>query len=627
MSKPKRKGEPVATSSPDLVAENVATLGRALPPAVREGRVDWDTLRAMLGEKADERGESYRLTWAGKRNAIGLLQAPSRATLVPAPAESQEWGTTSNVFIEGDNLEALKLLYRSYFGRVKMIYIDPPYNTGQDFIYPDDYADPLEPYLRLTGQKDDAGNLLTTNPETDGRYHSRWLSMMYPRLVVARQLLRDDGVIFVSIDDHEVHDLRLVMNEVFGEENYYTTIAWQRRDTPAADARGFSVTHEYLLAYVRSPAFERLLLPRTEKQKAIYRNPDNDPRGPWTRGALTAPRHSDRDTYPIPNPQGRECRPPSGTSWRVSRETYAKLAAGGRIWWGKDGDADMPFVKRFLSEVQAGVVPVSWWDYRFAGSNRNATMELRDLFPDGLPFESPKPTQLVKRLLMIATCPDAIILDFFAGSCTTAQAVLELNREDGGKRQVLLVQVPEPVPANSEARKAGLATIAEIGKERIRRVIRRMTDAASGQQALPRAAAPEDLGFRVFKLTPSPIRPWTPPAEEGHDALVHQLEMHLDPLEPGWRPETVIWEMAIKEAGFGLNSKVEQLADCKTNTVFRVSDPDRGQSFRICLDDRIKAATPRGLDLQRDDLFICRAVALDDNLALNLSLQCRLKTI
>jgi adenine-specific DNA-methyltransferase len=414
--------ERVPRTTPPLPAERLAALRDLIPEAFTEGRVDWEKLRAALGDLVDERPERYAFTWAGKRDAIRMLQAPSRATLVADREASVSFDTTEHVFIEGENLEVLKLLYKPYFGRVKMIYIDPPYNTGNDFVYPDNFADPLDSYLRLSGQRDAEGNLLTSNPETSGRYHSAWLSMMYPRLFLARQLLREDGVIFVSIDDHEVHNLRMLMNEVFGEENHYATIAWQKRDTPSNDAKGVSVNHEYVVVYRRSASFERNLIPRTDAQLLNYKNPDSDPRGPWIRTSLIRKQVRSGRIFPLTNPAGREVRPPPGTSWRVPQETFARLQVDNRLWWGLDGNGDLPFKKRFLSEVQEGTVPVSWWDYEYAGSNRNAKMELRALFERQAPFETPKPSSLVRRMLEIATTPTAedIILDFFAGSATTA---------------------------------------------------------------------------------------------------------------------------------------------------------------------------------------------------------------
>jgi adenine-specific DNA-methyltransferase len=309
-----------------------------------------------------------------------VIQQPSAATLKPLRKDSVSFDETENVFIEGDNLEVLKLLQKAYFGKIKTIYIDPPYNTGNEFIYPDNYSETLETYLAYTGQTDSEGRRFSANTDTAGRYHSRWLNMMYPRLYLAKNLLRDDGVIFVSIDDHEAHNLRSLMNEIFGEENYYATIAWQRKDTPANDAKTLSVTHEYLVVFQKSDEFARQLLPRSDEQLENYKNPDNDPRGAWIRTSLIRKEVRPDRIFPIRNPKGEAKPPPPGTSWRLPPETFTNLEKDNRIWWGQDSDGELPFRKRFLSEVQSGVVPITWWDYKFAGSNRNSKTEIYALY-------------------------------------------------------------------------------------------------------------------------------------------------------------------------------------------------------------------------------------------------------
>jgi len=614
--------EPVQRKSPDLTAEQVERLRALFPEAFSEGRVDWDALRATLGDAVDDRPERYSFSWAGKRDAIRLLQTPSAATLAPCPEESLDFDSTQNVFIEGDNLEVLKLLYKAYFGRVKMIYIDPPYNTGNDFVYPDNYADPLDTYLRLTGQADAAGNLLTSNPETSGRYHSAWLSMMYPRLFLARQLLREDGVIFVSIDDSEVHNLRMLMNEIFGEENFVAAIVWQAKDTPGNASSEVALTHNYVVCYKRSDAFKVRLLARTESQLANYKNPDNDPRGPWLGTPLTRGEYRPRDYYALLNPAGEEVLPPPGNSWRRPKATIERYQREGRLWWGRDGTSRFPFVKTFLSEMKEGVVPITWWDYRFAGSTRRARAEMKALFEGGRGFDTPKPTLLIRRMLELASTPDEgdLIIDFFAGSSTTAHAVLAQNREDGGNRRFIMVQLPEPTG------RTDYPTIADIGKERIRRVVARMKAEDEGKLPLSTRDTPEDLGCRVFKLAPSNYRPWPGVAGAAPDAYAEQMALFTDPLVDGWQPEGVIWEVALKE-GYGLDSRVERLPGLAANTVYRVSDPARGQSFTICLDARLDVAALRALHLGKDDLFVCRDAALDDAQAANLALQCRLKVI
>jgi len=626
--------EHVERTSADLLTDNVARLREMFPQAVAEGKIDFAKLRELLGDEVDDRPERYSFTWAGKRDAIRLLQVPSRATLVPAPEESVDFEKTGNVFIEGENLEVLKLLYKSYAGRVKMIYIDPPYNTGNDFIYPDNFADPLDTYLKLTGQKDSEGNLLTSNPESSGRYHSAWLSMMYPRLFVARQLLTDDGVIFVSVDDHEAANLRLLMNEIFGEENFLAAVAWQKKYSPSNDAIDMSDAYDTIMVYRRQQAEvdgERRRsslnrLERGDKQDAAYRNPDNDPRGVWKAGDYTCNKSAEERPslhYAIVHPKtGKEVWPSKTRVWAFSGEKHEQNVRDNRVWWGPDGNASRPSYKRFLTDV-AGMVPSNWWTWEHFGHTDEAKKELKSLFPESdRLFDTPKPTKLIRRIVELATAADQghIVLDFFAGSCTTAHAVLEANRHDGGNRRFVVVQLPELSSGDGGTR------ISDIGKERIRRVINARKDDAKGKLDLQDHESPEDLGFRVFKLAASSYRPWRGVEDKDGENYAKTMEMFTDPLLPGWRPMNVIREVALKE-GYSLTSTVEQLPAVKDNTVYRVTDADKGQSFLICLDDKLKAAGVKAMGLKQDDLFICRDVAITDEQAANLALQCNLKTI
>ena len=434
---------------------------------------------------------------------------------------------------------------------------------------------------------------------------------MYPRLFLAKNLLREDGVMLVSIDDNEVHNLRLLMNEVFGEENYYCTFAWQKKDTPSNDAQGVSVTHEYVVAYVRSAAFSRRLIPRTEEQLRNYKNPTNDPRGPWIRTALTRKEYVERDYYPIKNPQGRDVLPPAGTSWRVSRQTLQRLIKEDRIWWGKDNDGDMPFAKRFLSEVQEGVVPVTWWDYEFAGSNRNAKMELRDLFDDP-PFDTPKPSKLLYQLLAISTSEDDIVLDFFAGSCTTAHATLKLNADDGGGRRFIMVQLPEPTGRRD------FATIADIGKERVRRVINKLHEADNGK--LPIEGGPQDRGFKVFRLTSSNFRIWNAgEAPEDEEGLAEQLRLYANHVAVGRSQEDILYELLLK-AGFPLTVHIEK-EEIAGQTIYRIA----GEQLLVCLADPITPETLRGMVDEKPQRVICLDLAFrgNDQLKTNTVLEMR----
>ncbi|MBI3923046.1 MAG: site-specific DNA-methyltransferase, partial [Armatimonadetes bacterium] len=609
MAKPERT-QSVTRETPDLVVERLRELEGLVPEAFTEGKVDFDRLRAALGDFVDDSPERYSFSWSGKRDAIRLLQTPSRATLVPAKDESVNPDLSGDLFIEGDNLEVLKLLYKSYFGRVKMIYIDPPYNTGNDFVYPDNYADPLDTYLQISGQKDAAGNLLTSNPETSGRYHSAWLSMVYPRLFLARQLLREDGVIFVSIDDNEVHNLRMLVNEVFGEENFVATVIWQKMYAPKSTAKHFSEDHDYVVVYAREGNSWRAdLLPRTEEQDSVYKNPDNDPRGLWRPNNLAARNYYSKGTYSIKCPSGRVIPgPPRGSYWRVSEEKLWALHDDGRVWWGQEGN-NVPAPKIYMSEVKQGRVPQTLWLFRDVGHSQEAKKELVALmdFEDSASvFETPKPVRLMKRMLQVSTQPDTadIVLDFFGGSCTTAQAVLELNREDGGNRRFIMVQLPEPT-GNPQ-----FPTIADIGKERIRRVIAKMQK-VNEDKLLTERETPEDLGFKVYKLAESNYRNWKGVADLEPERYAEQMAMFDDPLADGWTVENVIYEVAIKE-GFGLNCQIERSKAVKGNTVYQVTDPDREQRFCICLDDALDLTRLKPLNLTRDDLFICRDKALDD---------------
>jgi adenine-specific DNA-methyltransferase len=621
---------PVVRASEVPDDDRLVGLRDLFPEAFSEGRVDFDKLSAVLGAAVNDQPERYSFHWAGKRDAQRILRSPSRATLVPVPEESLDWETTGNVFIEGENLEVLKLLYKSYFGRIKLIYIDPPYNTGNDFIYSDDYSDPLEHYLTLTGQKDESGNLLTSNPETGGRYHSNWLSMMYPRLFLARQLLRDDGAIFVSIDDHEVHNLRLLMNEIFGEENFITTVIWQKVYSPKNSAKFFSEDHDYIVVYARNADnWSRQLLARTAEMDARYSNPDDDPRGAWKSSGLDARNFYSKGTYSITTPSGRVISgPPSGRYWSVSREKFDELDRDMRIWWGEDGNS-VPSVKRFLSEVKQGKVPQTLWTYDLVGHTQEAKQELLDLVTfeetDNV-LDTVKPARLIQRIIQIALDPSAeeseTVLDFFSGSGVTGHAVLAQNRVDGGNRRFICVQLPEPLPKPESA----LQTIADIGKTRLRNASQRLRNDSSSELNLAERVSPEDLGFRIFKLAESNFEEWQEADIADGASYVHQLDLYADPLLPGWKLDDVIWEVALKE-GFPFSSKIERM-DAGTDSVFyRVADPDRSHFIVVCLDDRVSIDAVRALELGKDDRFVCRDVALDDSLAANLALEFRLLTL
>lgn len=675
------KAEPVSTETPDLLAQRAEWLKEVFPDAVTEGKVDFERLRATLGEELDEGPERYSFTWAGKRDAIRILQMPSRATLVPVPEESINFDTTNNLFIEGDNLEVMKLLYKSYFGRVKMIYIDPPYNTGNDVIYKDNFADPLDTYLRLTDQKSGDGDLLTTNPETSGRYHSAWLSMMYPRLFLARQLLRDDGLIFVSIDDHEAHNLRMIMNQVFGDDNFIAKLVWEKGRKN--DAKLFSVGHEYMLVYARSlaglrqqgtvwrepkpgaleiwseytrlrdergqddQAIEEALrrwykdLPNRHPSKALSRYRHVDQYGPWRDRDISWP-GGGGPRYDVVHPEtGQPCKVPERGWGFATAEAMQEQIKLGLVLFRAD-HTEPPIRKAHLRPVAA---ELSNEDESFSNGEdgEEATEVGMQVMPSVIykqsqvtvkylrhlmgakVFDNPKDHEVLGRIIRYCTLPaeGAVVMDFFAGSASTAEAVLRSNVEEGGNRRFVMIQLPEPTPDDSVAREIGFNTISELGKERIRRVINRLRE-----EAVAKAGADDvrkDLGFRVFRLAESSFRSWSGVEDADPKTYADQMALFADPLVADWKSENVVWEIALKE-GLTLSSRADTVPGIK-NTVVRVTDPEKGQVMLICLDGNIEPNTPKALGLSKEDLFICRDAALDDELAANLALQCRLKTI
>ena len=440
--------------SPDLTQDNIARIRELFPGCVTEAAdkngklllaVDFDQLRQELSSHVvDGPQERYHLNWPGKREALLAANAPIAKSLRPCRDESVNFDETQNLFIEGDNLEALKLLQETYLGRVKLIYIDPPYNTGRDFVYEDDFATSAPGYFSKSSQVDEERNRLVLNSEANGRFHSDWLSMVFPRLKLAQNLLCDDGVIFISIDDNEVSRMRDICDEVFGGENFVACIVWQKTLTRRNDARLFSSAHEYVLGYARD--ITRVKIERIEadeKQRATYANRDNDPRGDWLPIPFHAPNIRPNLTYPITTPGGRVLMPPAGRCWSTTQQKFKELVADNRIYFGKDGNG-MAQRKKFWAEREDGMVPWTWWPFDYAGENREATKELKDLFDDENPFDAPKPTKLIRRLLsLIAAKDDDIFLDFFAGSGTFAHALLAANAEDGVGRRFVAVQIAE----------------------------------------------------------------------------------------------------------------------------------------------------------------------------------------
>ena len=481
--------------------------------------VDWSKLRELLGEYVEsDEPEKYDFTWVGKRAAQREAAAPCRKTLRPCPEESVDWDTTQNLYIEGDNLEVLKLLQNSYMGKVKMIYIDPPYNTGNDFVYHDDFAQSIDEYDEHN--LDDEGNRFRKNTDSNGRFHSDWCSMIYARLMVARSLLTEDGVIFISIDDCEQRNMRIVCDEVFGESNFVTQIVWQKIHSIKNDARYFSENHEYALIYARNKEYYKVeLLPRTEEMNQRYKNPDNDPRGPWQSGDLVASGERSNGHFLISSPKtGKTFDVPQGKHWVYSEQNLRALVEDNQIWFGEDGNS-FPRKKRFLSDVQEGRTASTIWLSEEVGHNQTATREVKLLFDDNKYFDFPKPVSYIKQMLRVSTKDEALILDFFSGSATTAHAVMQLNAEDGGNRKFIMVQLPEETAEESEAYKAGYKNICEIGKERIRRAGKKIkADSPLTTQDL-------DIGFRVLKCDESNYKPV---AFAPKDYTQESLDMFLD---------------------------------------------------------------------------------------------------
>lgn len=515
--------------SVDLTAQNIDKIGALFPNCITEtadenGKlkkaINFDMLKQMLSDEVAEGDEAYEFTWVGKKEAIVEANKPIRKTLRPCKEESVNWDNTENLYIEGDNLEVLKLLQESYLGKVKMIYIDPPYNTGSDkFIYTDDFHISKEEYEKEAGYKNEDGEyLFKENLDSNPQFHSVWCSMIYSRLMLARNLLSEDGVIFISIDDNEQDNLKKICDEVFGERNYVQEIMWIKKFSPQNDAKYFSLNHENILCYAKNkPSFKRNLLPPTEEMLKRYKNPDNDPRGPWTSGDCTIGRMTEKDYYPITTPSGREVYPSNGNVWRFSRDTFKKLIEDNRIWFGENGD-NMPRVKRFLSETNNGIVPISVWGFEEVGHTQSASQELKKLFDNKQYFDYPKPIGLIEKCEVIATDKDSIILDFFSGSATTAHAVMQLNAEDGGNRKFIMVQLPEKTDEKSEAFKAGYKNICEIGKERIRRAGKKIREENPNAESL-------DTGFRVFKLADSNMTDvYYSPLEINQQMLLEQEE-------------------------------------------------------------------------------------------------------
>lgn len=569
--------------TPDLADENFQKLAKLFPNAVTETKdengnvvrsIDADVLRQEINTTVVEGSdECYQFTWPEKRKYQRLAASPIAAALRPCREESVNFDKTENVYIEGDNLDVLKLLRETYLGKVKMIYIDPPYNTGNDFIYEDDFAGEEGVFLLNDGQLDEQGNRLRRNLDSNGRFHTDWLNMIYPRLKVAKDLLSEDGVIFISIDDNEQHNLRKICDEVFFPQNFIAQLVWERAFSPKNDARFISNSHDYVLMYAKNiNCFTIGRLPRTEEANARYSNPDNDPRGVWMSSDISVKTYNAECDYPIKTPSGRIIEPPAGRCWSLSKKAFLERVKDNRIWFGPDGDG-VPRMKRFLTDLKhEGMAPTSIMFFKDVGHSQEGAQEVSKLLGGGY-FSGPKPQRLMRRLLVLAnTKKDSIVLDFFSGSASTAHATMQLNAEDGGKRKFIMVQWPENCSEDSEAFKAGYKNICEIGKERIRRAGKKIKEES------PKTTAHLDIGFRVFKLDSSNMKDvyYNPGKTEQQDLLGH-----VDNIKEDRTPEDLLFQVML-EFGIPLSSKIRKTAIAGKD-VFNVED-----NFLIaCFDDDI----------------------------------------
>lgn len=555
----------------DGVQDNISRIAELFPECITEVNdqmggvklsIDFDKLRQLLSSDIVEGNEErYQFTWPDKRKAILAANAPINATLRPCPEESVDFDTTQNLYIEGDNLDVLKCLKETYLHKVKMIYIDPPYNTGNDFVYEDDFAESAAEYLANSGQFDKQGNRLVTNTESNGRFHTDWLNMIYPRLKVARDLLSEDGVIFISIDDNEVENLRKVCDEIFGESNFIATLVWERAYSPKNDAKYISNSHDYVLMYAKSAAnFVIGRLERTAEANARYSNPDNDPRGVWKPSDMSVKTYNAECDYSITTPSGRVVEPPAGRCWRLSRNAFRERLQDNRIWFGSDGSS-VPCIKRFITELKHdGMAPTSILFYKDVGHSQEGAQEVVSLFGDKGVFDGPKPVRLLERLITLANLKeDSIVLDFFSGSATTAHAVMKKNVEKEKNCRFIMVQLPEEV--SDKKKDQGYKNICEIGKERIRRA------GAKIKEENPEKAQHLDIGFRVLKLDSSNMKDvFYSPKETS------QLELfrYVDNVKDDRTSEDLLFQVML-ELGATLDSKIEEsVVDGKT--IYNVAD-------------------------------------------------------
>lgn len=599
--------------------EKIEKLKQLAPECFEDGKINFETLKQNLGEWSEEEDESlehFGLFWPGKKLARRAATLPPEGTLEPVfgdglkpDGSSDEDGInpSKNIFIEGENLEVLKLLQKSYADKIKMIYIDPPYNTGNDFVYDDDFTEPLQEYLRRTGQIDEEGKSLTSNKRSDGRFHSKWLSMMYPRLRLARNLLKDNGLIFISIDDNEVHNLRSLMNEIFGEENFIESFVWRRRKTQANLSKFTAPVHDYILCYSKNIEEAQInRIPYSESFiKKTFKNPDNDPNGPYQTGPLARPANSSNKEYELTMPNGRKIT----AKWSCSQETFDKYISEGRLVIPRDGEG-MPRIKNYLSELP-GQIPNSWLDN--IATNDEASKEIEDLMGSNAFFSYPKPTKLIKYLLMMGTSKSEndLVLDFFAGSGTTGHAVSAINKEDGGNRKWINIQLPEKLDSKNFAHTKGFEKISDVTKQRLKNAIDKF-----------------DLndGFSVFSLVESNFKKWSDYKGQDIAQLTAQFEEEANsPFAADWSKNKLFTEILLLE-GFPLDAQVEEI-NIGENTIKKVTSDLVSNQLLICLDDQISTSLITDLKIDHNSSFICLDCAISNQDKLRLSDKGLIKTI
>ena len=592
--------------------ENFKKLAAMFPNAVTETidengevvrAIDKDVLMQEISCKVvDGNEERYQFTWPDKKKSVLLANAPINKTLRPCREESVDFDNTENLYIEGDNLEVLKLLQETYLGKIKMIYIDPPYNTGNDFVYADDFAQSTDEYLENSGQFDDEGNRLVKNLDSNGRFHTDWLNMIYPRLKLAKDLMTDDGIIFISIDDYEQENMKKLCDEVFGDSNFVAQLVWQRAFSPKNDAKYISNSHDYVIMYAKNiDDFKIGRLPRTEEANARYSNPDNDPRGVWMSSDLSVKTYNPATDYPITTPAGNIINPPSGRCWRTSKDAFDKLVKENRVYFGEDG-TNTPRLKRFLSELKYdGMAPTSILMFKEVGHSQEGSQEVTKLLDVGA-FDGPKPTRLLDRLITLAnTDKDSIILDFFSGSATTAHSVMKKNVEDGGKRKYVMVQLPEESDKKSIAYKAGYKNICEIGKERIRRAAKKIAE--------ENPEAKFDGGFRVLKCDSSNMKEVYYNPAEYEPSLFSRLE---DNIKEDRTPEDLLFQVML-DLGVLLSSKIEATT-IAGKKVFNVED----NYLIACFDDNVTEEVITEIAKQKPYYFVMRDSSMaNDSVATN----------